>query len=618
MKLRWHWNPIEWIKNAILLILCLDAWTSAFSFQIFGLHSKKVTCHQCTESRSARRLSSFFSTKMSSDSIDTDSDSFEARDLFDSKVRGSSSWSVTDNWNQLSRSDHINYDNDDEGGNTMMLNSIDQATLAALRMQNFGMSPSPQPVLSKEDLWIQNSIEKIVSTDSFEINADSAAVTSAETFDALDTERFLDDLGNEIALVVRCNDQALSEQTLQDIRRLSPLPIKDSVEQLVTYEFDSHHDMKSNVGNWKATKFLEQAVHVMFQKHVRYMERKWDAVAVASWMTQSLKGTSDGTIGPHDKRVTQTLAVFGKDGFLSEEELLSFYVNTCSCSSGKSSSDKQTWTTSSQLERFHAPEIAAIWRDIRNHGIVTPSELEHRIHQASLLESYSTIGYDPGSTLLDECEILDDEGSSSLKTSVTTDRQGRSSHERVELYRNVPIWLRDGDFVFIDEQSCIGCMQCASVAPGSFQMLEQNGRARAFLQRKSPDVLTAVSTCPVDCMHFVSFDELKKLEIARDVGVADDHRHFGHSADRGYIAPTPLHVSRRDSDANHKSSFYHYMQDKCSKSTNCPQRGCYDCPKFEPGQNPYFQKKLSQATHIRAEYFKNTGTADTYRKTADL
>jgi hypothetical protein len=94
------------------------------------------------------------------------------------------------------------------------------------------------------------------------------------------------------------------------------------------------------------------------------------------------------------------------------------------------------------------------------------------------------------------------------------------------------------------------------VAPGSFQMLEQNGRARTFLQRKSPDVLTAVSACPVDCMHFVSFDELKKLETARDVGVADDHRHFGHTTDRGYIAPTPLHVSRRDSDANHKSSFY--------------------------------------------------------------
>jgi hypothetical protein len=62
-------------------------------------------------------------------------------------------------------------------------------------------------------------------------------------------------------------------------------------------------------------------------------------------------------------------------------------------------------------------------------------------------------------------------------------------------------------------------------------------------------------------MHFVSFDELKELELARDQGtssgiLAGDHRHFGHSDTHGYIAPTPLHVSRRESDANHRSSYY--------------------------------------------------------------
>jgi hypothetical protein len=298
------------------------------------------------------------------------------------------------------------------------------------------MSPSPQPVLSQEDLWIQNSIEKIVSNDGLEMKVEVGEI------DTLDTERFLDDLGNEIALVVRCNDQALSEQTLQDLRRLSPLPIKDSVEQLVTYAFDSHHDMESSVGSWKATKFLQQAVLVMFQKHVRSMETIWDAVAVASWMTQSLTGTSDRIIGPYDKRVTEALALYGKDGFLSEGELLSFYVTACSGNPVKSFSEKQTWTTHTQLERFRAPEIEAIWRDIRNHGIVTPSELERRIHEATLLERDPTLG----AMLLDECEILDDDGGSSLKASATTDRQGRSSHEKVELYRNVPIWLRDGDF----------------------------------------------------------------------------------------------------------------------------------------------------------------------------
>jgi hypothetical protein len=87
-------------------------------------------------------------------------------------------------------------------------------------------------------------------------------------------------------------------------------------------------------------------------------------------------------------------------------------------------------------------------------------------------------------------------------------------------------------------------------------MLEHNGRARAFSQRSSADVKGAVQSCPVDCMHYVSFDELKELEDARDIGVAADHRHIGHASTRGFINPTPLHVSRRDSDANHKSSFY--------------------------------------------------------------
>jgi len=83
-------------------------------------------------------------------------------------------------------------------------------------------------------------------------------------------------------------------------------------------------------------------------------------------------------------------------------------------------------------------------------------------------------------------------------------------------------------------------------------------------------------------MHFVSFDELQELEKARDEGVADDHRHFGHTSTRGYIAPTPLHVSRRSSDSNHKSSFYHHFRNKCcGKLGNSSGREAFSaCPIF--------------------------------------
>jgi ferredoxin len=96
--------------------------------------------------------------------------------------------------------------------------------------------------------------------------------------------------------------------------------------------------------------------------------------------------------------------------------------------------------------------------------------------------------------------------------------------------------------VFIDEESCIGCMQCVNAAPASFSMAD-DGRARTFCQRKSPDVATAVDTCPVNCMHYVGFDKLKELETARDSLEGDgrqDHRHFGKKSQGGWFVRTPL------------------------------------------------------------------------------
>ena len=123
--------------------------------------------------------------------------------------------------------------------------------------------------------------------------------------------------------------------------------------------------------------------------------------------------------------------------------------------------------------------------------------------------------------------------------------------------------------VFIDEESCIGCAQCATVCPSSFLMLE-TGRARTFTQRKAPDVSVAVEVCPVNCMHKVSYHELKEMEEARDQGDGrSDHRHLGHR--RGH---TPLSVSGIDSDANHRSSWYHYLKQKChSKLIACVVAG---------------------------------------------
>lgn len=58
-------------------------------------------------------------------------------------------------------------------------------------------------------------------------------------------------------------------------------------------------------------------------------------------------------------------------------------------------------------------------------------------------------------------------------------------------------------------------------------------------------------------MHMVSFDELKEMERSRDEG-------DGFGGARSHV---PLHVAGRESDANNKSSWYHYLKAKCGEST---------------------------------------------------
>lgn len=117
----------------------------------------------------------------------------------------------------------------------------------------------------------------------------------------------------------------------------------------------------------------------------------------------------------------------------------------------------------------------------------------------------------------------------------------------------------------------------------------------------------------MNCMHMMSFDELKELEVSRDDGDGrTDHRHFGQRRTH-----TPLFVAGIDSDANHKSSWYHYLKAKCS-GEQCPQRGCYDCPKYSPGENPFFKIRHKQSEHIRAMDFMASGEADKWRIVADL
>jgi len=71
--------------------------------------------------------------------------------------------------------------------------------------------------------------------------------------------------------------------------------------------------------------------------------------------------------------------------------------------------------------------------------------------------------------------------------------------------------------VYVDELTCIGCTHCAHVARNTFYIEEDHGRARVFRQNGDSESLIqeAIDTCPVDCIHWLDYTELKQKEIER-------------------------------------------------------------------------------------------------------
>eukprot|EP00527_Entomoneis_sp_CCMP2396_P006620 CAMPEP_0198144368 /NCGR_PEP_ID=MMETSP1443-20131203/15053_1 /TAXON_ID=186043 /ORGANISM="Entomoneis sp., Strain CCMP2396" /LENGTH=420 /DNA_ID=CAMNT_0043807751 /DNA_START=207 /DNA_END=1466 /DNA_ORIENTATION=+ len=161
--------------------------------------------------------------------------------------------------------------------------------------------------------------------------------------------------------------------------------------------------------------------------------------------------------------------------------------------------------------------------------------------------------------------------------------------ETVESHTTVDIEKETGEpirtqMVYVDEHTCIGCTNCAMIAQSTFFMDAEHGRARVFQQWGDDDetIQVAIETCPVDCIHYIPYDELKRLEVdrrdqninfkARLVNQGDYSRVGGSS----FTAPQQISGN---------------MSSRCS---NCPTRGCKNCPMYGVGKNPEFEKKEAQ------------------------
>ena len=71
--------------------------------------------------------------------------------------------------------------------------------------------------------------------------------------------------------------------------------------------------------------------------------------------------------------------------------------------------------------------------------------------------------------------------------------------------------------VYVDEITCIGCKHCAHVARNTFYIEPDYGRSRVVRQDGDSEelILEAMDTCPVNCIHWVDYTELKELEEER-------------------------------------------------------------------------------------------------------
>ena len=118
-------------------------------------------------------------------------------------------------------------------------------------------------------------------------------------------------------------------------------------------------------------------------------------------------------------------------------------------------------------------------------------------------------------------------------------------------------------------------------------MEQDKGRARVFQQWGDDDetIQVAIETCPVDCIHYVPYEELVSLEIerrdqninnkARLVNQGEYGGGAGHRVGGSSVFTGPQKISGN-------------MGSRCN---NCPSRGCKNCPMYGVGKNPYFEKR---------------------------
>lgn len=144
-------------------------------------------------------------------------------------------------------------------------------------------------------------------------------------------------------------------------------------------------------------------------------------------------------------------------------------------------------------------------------------------------------------------------------------------------------------FTYVDEATCIGCRYCASVARNTFFMEDDYGRARVYNQDGDTNdlIMEAIDSCPVNCIHYVSWEDLVILEQERE-GTTLTANNYGNFKQKWIGGGEKLGQT--------SAKFYDNAGVRCN---NCPSRGCKECPMFGVGENPVYLERLAEREERR-------------------
>ena len=316
----------------------------------------------------------------------------------------SQEWSIGDDWDKLS---HENPSNTAPDSREIFNQDFFQ------RQANIMEDGTKVKPLTTEEKWLQSAIDQIVS--------DGQVSDEEQTV-------FEEELGDEIARLVRCNENP-QNLLIEEGRAVAPLTKEE--------RFDPAQLVSFVDGEWLGTEFFNQAVARMFEKHCND-NNVMDARGVASWMGHSLK---EGVVGPHDRRVTSTLSIHGtyQKGYLTLDNFQSLYLKAAVGETAHKS-ERAAW----RYVKGRSAALKGVWRDLRNHGILPPSVTARARLLAEIQREIDSHKGDSAGMLMDECEIIYD----GHMVSDSTDREGTGSHELVELApdKTTPLWMADGEF----------------------------------------------------------------------------------------------------------------------------------------------------------------------------